>query len=145
MYSIEDIQDAILDLLTAEMAPWKVVEQAVPNTKTVKRDEKGQIVPYVAIQFGDLAEGSTHNMATPLGDDYRIPFYVQAVAPVPDRARKIANKVIRVVLAKDFPWSGSVRKRPGGGMWPIVSSDGATEAYQFPASFSVPVQYHYEP
>lgn len=144
MLSIEETQDAILATLTAEFVQ-PIVEQAVPNTQTVKRDKAGKIQPYVAVQFGDLQEGNVHSAAGPEGDDYRIPIYIQAIAGSAKVARQLANKTIRTLLARDFPWSGSIRKRPGGGMWPIVQSDGATEAYMFPASFSLLVQYHYEP
>ena len=144
MLSIEETQDAILATLTAEFVQ-PIVEQAVPNVQTVKRDKTGKIQPYVAIQFGDMSESGAHSMAGPEGDDYSIPIYVQVIAGVPRDARKLANKVIRVLLGQHYPWSGCIRKRPGGGMWPIVQSDGATEAYLFPASFRVAVQYMYEP
>lgn len=146
-YSIEDVQEAILADLKAAFEPvHNVVEQAIPNTWTVKRQEgTNKIVPYVALQFGDTNESGAKSMIGPEGDDYAIPIYIQTVAGTPSVARRLANKVIRVMLGNDYPWSGHVSKRPGGGMWPIVSSNGATEAYQFPASFSVPVQFHYDP
>lgn len=144
MYSIEDIQENIIETLESAFVQ-PVVEQAVPDSHTVLRNDKGQIEPYLAIQFGDLQAGRTRSMAGPHGDDYGIPIYVQTVASTPKVARRLANKVVRVLLGTSYEWSGSIRKRPGGGMWPIVTSDGATEAYQFPASFTVLAQYHYEP
>lgn len=143
MLSLEEIQEDILAAMDAAFVQ-DVVEQAIPNTQTVLRNELGKITPYLALQFGDIREGSTHNMATPWGDDYVLPIYVQSVAGDPKTARRLANKAIRVLLAQDYPWSGSVRKRPGGGMWPIVQTDGSTEAYMMPASFAVTVQMHYE-
>lgn len=144
MLSIEETQDAILDALTdAFVQP--VVEQAVPNVQTVKRDKQGKIQPYLAIQFGDTSESNSRNLVGPTGYSYNLPIYVQAIAADPSVARKLANKAVRVLLGESYPWSGSIRKRPGGGMWPIVQTDASTEAYLFPSSFTVLVQYHYEP
>lgn len=144
MLSIDEVQDSILDAIKDAFSGIVVEEQAIPDSHTVPRDTSG-VKPYIALQFGDLQEGRTKSMAGPRGDDYYLPVYVQAVASKPRIARKMANKVVDTLLGASFEWSGSIRKRPGGGMWPIVTSDGATEAYQFPASFSVLVQYHSEP
>lgn len=145
MYSIEDIQDGIANVIKSGFTGVKVVEQAVPNINTIKRDAAGKVVPYIAYQFGDLQEGTSHSMVGPEGDDYRIPVYVQCVSGDAREARRFANKIVTLLLGATFPWAGQVRKRPGGGMWSLVTSDPATEAYQFPASFSITAQYHTEP
>jgi len=137
--NLDEVQDAFLSALETAI-PQKVVEQAIPDIDTVERYPDGSVKVYVALQFGDLMEGQTHSAAGPIGDDYIVPVYVQAVAPSAEIARKVANRVVSAVLGESFQWSGSVRKRLGGGLWPIVGSNGATEAYLAPASFSVPMQ-----
>lgn len=144
MLSIEETQESVLAALEGAFIQ-PVVEQSIPTTETVRRNEKGQIEPYLAIQFGDFQEEGAKSMVGPEGDDYRIPVYIQAVASEPSVARRLANKVGRTLLGSHYEWSGEVRKRPGGGMFPITATDGAAECYMFPASFSVPVQYIYDP
>lgn len=138
--NLDEIQDNFLARLESVLAQ-RVVEQAIPDTDTVLRITPGGMIEvYVAVQFGDLMEGQTHSAAGPIGDDYILPVYTQVVAPEPAIARKTANRVVGAVLGESFEWTGSIRKRLGGGLWPIVGSNGATEAYLAPASFSVPVQ-----
>lgn len=135
------IQEAFLTVLENGL-PQKVVEQSIPDVDTVERDEKsGMVIPYVSVQFGDLQQGRGYSFSGPRGDDYILPIYVQAVAPTPAIARRVGNLVRSVILGSDVKFSGSVRKRAGGGMFPIVSSNGATEAYVMPASFGVLIQY----
>lgn len=138
--SEEQVQEAILAYLDETLAQ-QVIEQTIPNSKTVLRNEAGDLDPYFAVQFGDLQEGATHNLGGVTGDDYIIPVYAQAIAPQPRIARRMANRMRLAMLGMSFEWTGSIRKRPGGGMFPITSSNGATEAYVSPASFGVPLQY----
>lgn len=139
--SIEQTQEQFLLDLAADVR-MKVIEQGIPDTFTVARNDKGQIDPYVAVQFGDLQQGYRFSMAGPEGDDYYLPVYMQVVAPLPKIARQGANRVLSACLGKsNFPWGGSMRKKPGGNMYPIVTTDGATEAYQFPSSWHLLVQF----
>lgn len=140
MTTEELIQEAILTALDSALAQ-EVVEQAIPDAQTVKRDSSGNIKPYVAIQFGDLQQGVGRSFAGPRGDDYILPVYVQAVAPTAKIARQIINKVRNVMLGADYPWSGNVRKRSGGMLYPINASNSATEAFVSPASFGVVMQF----
>ena len=140
MTTEELIQEAILTALDTALAQ-EVVEQAIPDSQTVKRDASGKIKPYVAIQFGDLQQGVSRSFVGPRGDDYVLPVYVQAVAPTAKSARQIINKVRNVLLGADYPWSGNVRKRAGGMMYPVAATNAATEAYVSPASFGVVMQF----
>lgn len=140
MSNESDIQDDILEYIDGQFVQ-NVVEQAIPDSKTVKRNGVGAIDPYVAVQFGDLQQGVSYSFAGPRGDDYILPVYTQVIAPTPAIARKLSNKVRDVLLGESFPWTGSVRKRPGGAMFPLVASTGATEAYIYPASFGILIQY----
>ena len=126
-----------MDKLRTEM-PQPVYETAVPDATTVKRDELGRIKHYVAVQFGDLLQIGTRNMASVVNDDYRLPIYIQSIGPTATDARRVANRVNRVLLGLSTPYGGQIRKRVGGGMFMLVSAQGA-EAYQMPASFAAPL------
>lgn len=134
------IQEDIIALLDSAFAQ-PLVEQAVPDSKTLLRNRAGDVDPYIAYSFGDLQQGRAHSMAGPRGDDYEMPIYTQVIAPDPGIARRLGNKLRNVLLGEDVPWSGSIRKRAGGGMFPLVASNGATEAYIVPASFGVLIQF----
>lgn len=136
MFSVDDIQTRILAYLDDQFVQ-PVVDQAIPDIQTVRRNKQGQIEPYIAVQFGDLQDEGTRSMIGVRGDDFRMPIYIQVIAPTPKIARQISNKVVNVFLGETFPWAGTVRKRAGGGLWPIVNSNNATEAYMQPSSFGL--------
>lgn len=136
MFSVDDIQQQILDFLEDQLN-HPVIDQSIPDIDTVERDSLGRIKPYIAIQFGDLQDDGTRSMIGVRGNDYRMPIYIQSIAPTPKGARGISNRVTNLFLGETFPWAGTVRKRAGGGMWPITNSNFATEAYMMPASFSL--------
>lgn len=140
MANISETQTEILALLGTAFAQ-PIVEQGVPDIETVRRNPSGQIDPYIAIQFGDLQQGRTYSFVGPRGDDYVMPLYFQCIAPKAGIARDLYNKLLDVFLGEDFPWSGNVRKRAGGGMFTMTNSNSATEAYSFPASFGLLVQF----
>lgn len=138
--NISSIQKAILAYLSDSFTQ-PVIEQGIPDAQTVRRNNLGAIDPYIAIQFGDLQQGRNRSMAGTRGDDFILPMYFQCIAPTPEIARGIQNKVLDVLLGASFPWSGDVRKRPGGGMFTMTNSNGATECYAMPSSFGVVVQF----
>lgn len=142
MFNLIEIQDKIIDQL-ADNSPFPVAEQAIPDAETVVK-VGGKIEPYIALQFGDLQDraggrgftGVRHN-------DYELPIYIQVVSADMSKARKIRDgAVLDMMLGFSQAWAGEVRKRPGGGMWPITNSNGATEAYLYPSSWAVTVQLH---
>lgn len=141
MLNITEVQDTILEHLNTSIAQM-VVEQSVPDAQTVLRGSEGQVQVYVALQFGDLQRTYTGQaVAGVRHDDYELPVYIQVVAPVAKVARTLANRnVLDAMLGFSTEGTGEVRKRPGGGMWPILASNGATEAYLFPSSYAVTVQ-----
>lgn len=147
MLNLTEIQDTVFDHLEAAL-PMKLYEEAIPDADSVKKEKAtGKIIPYVALQFGDLQDRiSGRSFSGVRGNDYELPIYVQVVAAVPRTARRIASdNILDAMLGFSTDWSGEVRKRPGGGMWPIVNSNGATEAYLFPSSWAVTVQIHETP
>lgn len=137
-FSLEQVQEDILAFIDAQI-PQTVVEQAVPDSTTVRR-VNGKIEPYVAIQFGDILGGATRSMAGVRGDDFILPVYAQSLAPTPKIARQVSNKITNIFLGETFPWAGSVRKRPGGTLVPVVASNGATECYLYPSSFGLLIE-----
>lgn len=136
--SLESVQEAIIAYLESEI-PQEFVEQSVPDINNVKRFE-GKIDPYVAYQFGDIGPGRAKSMIGPMGHDYFLPFRTQVVAGDAGVARRIANRITMAIIGASFPWSGSVTKNRAGGMWPLVNSNNAVEAYIFPAGFEVLIQ-----
>lgn len=138
-FSLDVIQDKILQEMDDRFAQ-KIVEQTIPDSETVLRDDRGNVIPYISIQFGDIRRGRSKNMATVRGDDYILPLYVQAIAPDPTACRKIYNKVIREMVGLKLPYAGVITKSSWGAMWTIANSTNATEAYMYPCSFSVLIQ-----
>lgn len=138
--TISITQEEMLDLLDAQFVQ-PVIEQGIPDVQTVRRNTAGDIEPYIAIQFGDLQQQGATSFVGPRGDDYVMPFYAQCIAPEAGIARGLQNKLVNVLLGEGFPWSGNVRKRPGGAMFPMTNSNSATEAYTAPSSFGLLVQF----
>lgn len=139
-FSLDVVQENILSYMRSEFVQ-PIVEQSIPGPETVLRNDAGLIEPYIAIQFGDIqpfARGKS--FAGPRGDDYWLPLYCQSLAPTPEIARRLSNKLVNVMLGMNFDWAGSVRKRSGYGMFPIDSSTGGTEAYEFPTFFQIAIQ-----
>lgn len=140
-FSLDEIEDGILDFLRSGLEPaQQVYDDYIPNTKTLRRNQSGEIVPYVVVQFGDLQPRSSYSMVGPRGGDYELPVYAQCISADPRIARRISNKVVRLFLGETFPWAGDVRKRPGFNMFTIDSSDSSVEAYSAPTFFAVTVQ-----
>lgn len=139
--NIVDIQDQVFDFMEAAVKPYPLEEQGIPDADTVRKVD-GKIEPYIALQFGDLqrrVNGET--FAGVRTFDYELPIYVQVCAAEPRLVRQISNGVVLdKLLGFSTRWTGEVRKRPGGAMWPITNSTGATEAYVFPSSYALTVQ-----
>ena len=140
MLNLVEIQDFIFDHLKSSI-PQPLYEQGIPDADTVVK-VKGKVQPYVALQFGDLQErASGRGFSGVRYNDYDLPIYIQVVAADTRVARKIASEgILSALLGLQTAWTGEVRKRPGGGMWPITNSNGATEAYLVPSSWAVEVQ-----
>lgn len=138
--NLVEVQDAVFKAFD-DAIPQPLYEQAIPDADTVRK-VNGQIVPYVALQFGDLQEVASGRGFTGVRTNtYDLPVYIQVCGADPGVTRKVASgSVLSALLGLKFPWTGELRKRPGGGMWPLVNSNGATEAYLFPSSWAVRVQ-----
>lgn len=142
MLNLVEVQDEIINRL-AEKLSIPLVEQAIPDADTVRK-VGGKIEPYAALQFGDPQDRAEGRGFTGVrGNDYELPIYIQVVAAETTRARKLASgQVLDVMLGFSQDWTGEVRKKSGGNMWPLVNSNGATEAYLYPSSWAVTVQLH---
>lgn len=142
-FSLDITQEEIIAHLEAELAQ-PLHEQAIPDIETVRRNEAGEIDPYIAFQFGMPVQQGATSFAGAMHHDYVIPIYLQVISPDAALGRRIANKIVRVFLGKGFSWAGEVRQRSGGPMFPMVQSTGATEAYAFPLSFGLSMQLSLE-
>lgn len=136
------LQEEILSHLRSEFAQ-PVYEEAVPNYQTVKRNSTGQVKPYLCLQFGDVFAGGSRSMIGALGHDYVMPLSIQVLAPTPEIGRQLSNKLIKVLLGKQFENSGQIEKRPvGGAIMTISESDAASEVYMVPSWYKVMFGYY---
>lgn len=140
MLNIVQVQDGILSHLRSEI-PQEVYEQGVTDAQTVRKTN-GKIVPYVAIQFGSLSPRERGRGFTGVRTfDHDLSMQVQVVAADPTIARKIMyENVYDAMVGLSLPWTGEVYPDRIGGVFPIVTSNGATEAYQYASGFVVTLQ-----
>src|SRR5690606_5011681 len=106
-FSSDEIQDEILEYLQGQFVQ-PVRDDYLPNTETVARNALGEIEPYLVVQFGDLQPQNAYAMSGSWDDDYGMPVYVQCISADPKIGRRLANKCIRVLLGRSFPWSGQI-------------------------------------
>lgn len=137
-FTLETIQEDILAFLQ-ESTPWKVEETGIPDIDRVPKQD-GKIIPYVIVQFGDIAPNGRRAMSGAFDDDYRLPLYITVIGPEAGVTRKVYNRLILSFLGKTFDWAGQIRKTGGGGSYSATSSTGGTEAYAFPATFTLGIQ-----
>lgn len=140
-FSLTVTEQKIIDFIRDTVFPaYDCYEEAVPDIDTLKRDTNNELVPYITFQIGDPQPWGSSSFAGPRGDDYSLPVRWQAVVPEPPMGRAIRGMGIDKFLGASFPWAGNIRKRVSGGQFPLKSSDGAVEAYLYPASFGIVVQ-----
>lgn len=139
MFSLEQAQDDLLSFINAEFAE-KVVEQSIEDHLLVERDAQGRLKPYIAVDFGDTAEAGARTFAGPRTYDYSLPIRCRVIADKPSTARRLSNKLVRVMLGFSTEWSGGVTKSRAAGLFPITTSNAATEAYQMVAGFNLTLQ-----
>lgn len=139
MYSLEEAQDSILEYLDQQFAQ-EIIEQSLEDDKQVKRNAQGRIVPYIAVDFADISEAGARTMAGPKTYDYTLTIRARVIADTPTNARKIGNKLVRVMLGFSTDWSGGVTKSRAAGLFPITTTNNATEAYQMATGFNLTLQ-----
>lgn len=139
-FSLEEAQKDIFQHLETEFAE-KIVEQSILDNLLVERDALGNLKPYIAVDFSDIAEAGARTFGGPMTYDYAMPIRCRVVADKPTTARRISNKLVRVMLGYSTEWTGGVTKsRVVGGLLPITTSNMATEAYQMPTGFTITLQ-----
>lgn len=140
--NLTSVKDEVRKYLKDSFSGQGPYEQAIPDASTLPRNAQGGIDPYLSFRFGDLQRtyGGGRGLIGVRADDYELPIYFEAVAGNSTDASKLADLVVEAFLGKEFTNTGEARKRPGGGMFPVVSTNGATEAYMFPASFAITIQ-----
>lgn len=139
MYSLEEAQEAILAFIDAEFVE-DVYEQSIADRLLVKRDTRGRLMPYIAVDFGDTAEAGARTFAGPRSYDYTLPIRCRVIADDPKIARQVGNKLVRKMLGFSTDWSGGVTKSRAAGLFPITTSNMATEAYQMAVGFNLTLQ-----
>lgn len=141
MSTIKQTRTEVLALLDSRFVQ-DIVVQGIPDINTVLRNKTtGKIIPYIAVQFGDLQNSTGKSFMGPRGHDYDLPIYVQCISPDPMEALDLQDKLVDAMLGVSFDWTGNMAKRPGGGMFPMTNSNSATEAYVSASSFGLPVQF----
>lgn len=140
MLNIVQVQDGILSHLRTKV-PQQVYEQGITDAQTVRK-VNGKVVPYVAIQFGSLSPRASGRGFTGVRTfDHDLSMQVQVVAADPTIARKIMyDNVYGAMVGLSLPWTGEVYPDRIGGVFPVVTSNGATEAYQYASGFRVTLQ-----
>lgn len=139
MYSLEEAQEAILAFIDAEFVQ-DVYEQSISDLTLVSRDAQGRLKPYIAVDFGDTAEAGARTFAGPRTYDYALTIRCRAIAPTPKIARQLGNKLVRKMLGFSTDWSGGITKSRAAGLFPITTSNVATEAYQMAVGFNLTLQ-----
>lgn len=140
MLNVVEKQDELINWIDSQL-PIKLYEEGVPDAFTVRK-VGGQVVPYAAIQPGMPQRRSGGTGFTGVrNNDYTFPFQIQVIAADPTEARKIAcGALFNAALGFKSSFSGEMEQRPGGQMFSITTSNGATEAYQYATSWGITVQ-----
>lgn len=139
VYSLDQTQEDIITHIKSSMAQ-PVYEVAIPEPDTVKRAPNGDLEPYIAFQFGDLADGYSETFAGAVSNDFWLPIYFQVVASQAALARGISNKLTKAMMGYSVDYGGQIRKRMGGGIFPLTNMDGSVSAYIVPSSFGAKIQ-----
>lgn len=140
MLNLVQVQDQIIAHLKNSV-PQEVKEQAIEDNQTVKK-VNGEVVPYIALQFGTLNPKSRGKTFVGVRTfDYDVSIQVQVIAANPTLARKIMfDNVYNALVGFKLPWTGEIEPDRVGGVFPIVTSNAATEAYQYASGFRMTLQ-----
>ena len=142
MLNVVEVQDRFIEWLDSKL-PIPLYEEGVPDAETVRKVD-GKIVPYAAVQPGmpqKMAQG--RGFSGVRANDFSFPFQVQVVAADAAVARRIAcGPLFDAALGFSDDWTGEMDQRPGGQLYSITTSTGATECYQYATNWAVTVQLH---
>lgn len=140
MLNVVEKQDEIIAWINSQLT-IDLYEEGVPDAYTVRK-VNGKVEPYAAIQPGmpQRRSGGTGFEGVRF-NDYTFPFQIQVIAADPVKARKIAcGQLFNAALGFSTSFTGEMEQRPGGQMFSITTSNGATEAYQYATSWGITVQ-----
>lgn len=140
MLNVVEKQDEIIEWINSQLSV-ELYEEGVPDAFTVRK-VGGKVVPYAAIQPGmPQRRGGGTGFEGVRFNDYTFPFQIQVIAANPTKARKIAcGELFNAALGYSTSFTGEMEQRPGGQMFSITTSNGATEAYQYATSWGITVQ-----
>lgn len=140
MLNVVEKQDEFIQWIS-ERLPIPLYEEGIPDADTVRK-VNGKVVSYAAIQPGmpqRLASG--RGFTGVRNNDYHMPFQIQVISANASEARKIACGVLfDAALGYMRQYTGETDQRPGGQLFSITTSNGATEAYQYAVGFAFPLQ-----
>lgn len=140
MLNFVEIQDEFIAWIQANI-PVPLYEEGIPDADTLKKVD-GKVISYAAIQPGmpQRRAGGT-GFGGVRTNDYMLPFQIQVVSADATEARKIAcGPVLNAALGFSTDYTGEMEQRPGGQMFSLTTSNGATEAYQYATGWGVTVQ-----
>lgn len=137
MLNVVELQDRFIDWMNSQLSV-ELYEEGVQDAQTLKK-VAGKVVPYAAIQPGmPQRRGGGTGFTGVRYNDYTFPFQIQVIAANPTQARKIAcGELFNAALGFSTDWTGEMEQRPGGQMFSITTSNGATEAYQYATSWGI--------
>lgn len=140
MLNVIEKQDEFINWISSQIS-IPVYEEGVPDADTVRK-VNGKVEPYAAIQPGMPQRLASGRGLTGVRDnDYSFPYQIQVIAANPTKARKIAcGELFNASLGFQSSFTGEMEQRPGGALYSITTSNGATEAYQYNTGWAVTVQ-----
>lgn len=141
MLNVVEKQDEFIEWVASRI-PVPLYEEGIPDADTVRKTRDGKVISYAAIQPGmpqRLASGRTYTGVR--SNDYSVPFQIQVISANASEARKIAcGPLFDAALGWITAYTGETEQRPGGQLFSITTSNGATEAYQYATGFAFTLQ-----
>lgn len=141
MLNVVEKQNEFIEWIT-EQLPIPLYEEGVPDADTVRKTSDGKVISYAAIQPGlPQRLGSGRTFTGVRANDYQLPFQIQVISANASEARQIAcGQLFNAALGYIRAYTGEMDQRPGGQLYSITTSNGATEAYQYATGFAFTLQ-----
>lgn len=140
MYNLNEVRAEVLGHLRTTHNPIPVYHIAIPDVDTLKRNAKGQITPYIAVQILMPQNARGESFAGVWSADYDLPVNLQVITADADLSGEIAAEVFESMLGFGISFGSGFRPRFGGAVLPLTSNDGTIQAFIHPMSFSARVQ-----
>lgn len=141
-FILESLRQDIVDYLESQI-PQDVYRGGVPEPGNLLYNSNGQLIPYVVVGFGDMAQGGSRSIVGARGDSYYFLVNVFCIASDIGTtsgstiAERIQANVIDKLLGYKPTNAGQLNKVPGGSSFVMVNEQGKPNAYIAVASFRV--------